>query len=70
MKQLAKHIDRFSIVKLPDGRIGVFERKGLTVITEWNKMAVQVSADIELEVIKNPCHLAADYLEAIKTTQS
>lgn len=65
MKQLAKHIDRLSIVKMDNGTIGVFERKGLLVISNWGKTGHKVTADTELEVIKNPCHLAKDYLESL-----
>ena len=63
MRQRAKYIDRYSIVKMDDGTVGVFERKGLLVISNWGKTGHKVSADTEMEVIKNPCHLASDYLE-------
>lgn len=60
--QIARNVERYSIIKLKDGTIGVWERKAKTVIIEWNKYGREISLDTEVEVLKNPCHLAADYL--------
>jgi len=66
MKQLAKHVERFSIIRLKDGRLAVWERKGMMAITVWGKMAVKLTGDTEVEVVKPLAHLAADYLATNK----
>lgn len=70
LKQLAKNVDRYSIIRLNDGRLAVWERKAMTAITEWNKSGIKLKGDTEVEVVKFPAHLAADYLRAQNQIES
>lgn len=62
MKTLVKHVERYSVIRLSDGRLAVWEKKTHIAITDWGKTGTRLYGDDEVEVVKNPCHLAADYL--------
>ena len=59
----AEKVDRFAIIKLTDGRIGMFERKNLSCII--GNTQVILKADTDVEVIKYPAQLAMDYLKTL-----
>lgn len=65
MTQKARNIERYSIVRLSDGTIAVWERKGMIAITEWGKKGIKLHGDTELEVLKFPAHLASEFLKSI-----
>lgn len=61
----AKNIDRYSVVKMENGTIGIFERKNLTVLVSENdkfKQSWRVRADEKLEIIMFPVQLAKFYI--------
>lgn len=65
-KRSARDIERFCVVKMDSGVVGVFERRGYKVITDNGKTAHKVTADTELEVLQNPYQMALSYLNEYK----
>lgn len=66
MNQEAKNIERFSVVQLENGKIGMFERKNLTVIIIKNNEFIEsykVKSTDKLKVIETPVTLAKYYIE-------
>jgi hypothetical protein len=67
-----KHIPEFSVVRLPDGRIGSLEHK-TTAKKPWvkvsNETAVVVKTTDCLEVVKYPAELAGEYVQAHQAEQ-
>jgi hypothetical protein len=62
----AKYIERFSVVKMDNGTIGVFERKLLEVIyinDNGEHVGIKVRASDMIEILKYPAQLAFDYLK-------
>jgi len=64
----ARHIEEFSIVRLPDGRTGYLVKKTSThkpwVIVEPGRLGVEVNPGDTLEVLRYPAELACEWLES------
>ena len=61
----ARYLSDWTLVRLPDGRVGVLTRqRGGFRVTFAARCGVAVSPDTELEVIKHPAELAMEALQA------
>ena len=61
---LAKYLSDWTLVRLPDGRVGVFtKRHGAGRVTLPGQTGIAITLDDELEVLKHPAELAAEALE-------
>ena len=59
----AKYLSDWTLVRLPDGQVGVFTKQGDGCrITFATRSGVAVSPDTELEVVKHPAELAMEAL--------
>ena len=59
----AKYLSDWTLVRLPDGQIGVLTKQGGGCrVTFATRNGVAVSPDTELEVIKHPAELAMEAL--------
>ena len=61
----AKYLSDWTLVRLPDGQVGILTRQGGGCrVTFAARGGVAVSPDTELEVIKHPAELAMEALTA------
>ena len=61
----AKYLGDWTLVRLPDGQVGVLTRQGGGYrVTFATRSGVEVPPDTELEVIKHPAELAMEALLA------
>ena len=63
-------VDDWSVVRLPDGRVGRFHRKGpgnRPVVILAGEHGVQMSLSDEVEVVAYPAQLARRCVEALLT---
>lgn len=61
----AKYLGDWTVVRLPDGQVGVLTRQGDGYrVTFSNRGGAPVPPDTELEVIKHPAELAMEALLA------
>ena len=61
----AKYLSDWTLVRLPNGQVGVFTRHGGSYrVTFATQGGVVVPPDTELEIIKHPAELA---MEALRT---
>lgn len=61
----AKYLSNWTLVRLPDGRVGVLTGQGGGYrVTFATRSGVAVAPDTELEVIKHPAELAMEALLA------
>ena len=61
----AKYLSDWTLVRLPDGQVGVLTRQGNGYrVTFATRSGVAVPPDTELEVIKHPAELAMEALMA------
>lgn len=63
---IVRHIPDWSVVKLPDGRIGVLStgsHKPSVVVS--HNLGIEVNRSTELEVIKYPAELARAYVDSL-----
>ena len=61
----ARYLSDWTLVRLPDGQVGVFTRQGDGYrVTFANRQGAAVPPDTELEVIKHPAELAMQALLA------
>ena len=59
----AKYLSDWTLVRLPDGQIGVLTKQGSGCrVTLANRSGITVPPDTELEVIKHPAELAMEAL--------
>ena len=59
----AKYLSDWTLVRLPDGRVGVLTRQGGGYrVTFATRTGVAVPPDTELEVIKHPAEMAMEAL--------
>ena len=59
----AKYLGDWTLVRLPDGQVGVLTKQGGGCrVTFATRSGVAVSPDTELEVIKHPAELAMEAL--------
>lgn len=64
----AKYLGDWTLVRLPDGQVGVLTRQGSGCrVTFATRSGVAVSPDTELEVIKHPAELAMEALMSYHT---
>ena len=64
----AKYLSDWTLVRLPDGRVGVLTRQGGGCrVTFATQSGVAIPPDTELEVIKHPAELAMEALTAYNT---
>ena len=65
----AKYISDASIVRLPDGRIGVmcrdYSREGYVMVQVSRELGIEVCNGTRLQVLRYPKELAGDIIEAI-----
>ena len=62
---IARYLSDWSLVRLPDGQVGVFTRQGGGYrVTFATRKGVAVPPDTELDVIKHPAELAMEALLA------
>ena len=60
----AKYLSDWTLVRLPDGRVGVFsKRHDVGRVTLPGQTGVNIALDGEIEVLKHPAELAAEALE-------
>ncbi len=65
----AKYLSDWTLVRLPDGQVGVLTKQGGGCrVTFATRGGVVVSPDTEIEVIKHPAELAMEALTAHNTT--
>ena len=65
----AKYLSDWTLVRLPDGQIGVLTKQGGGCrVTFATRDGVAVSPDTELEVIKHPAELAMEALMSCRNT--
>ena len=61
----ARYLGDWTLVRLPDGRVGVLTRQGGGYrVTFANRSGVAIPPDTELEVVKHPAELAMEALLA------
>ena len=61
----AKYLSAWTLVRLPDGQVGVLTRQGNGYrVTFATRSGVAIPPDTELEVIKHPAELAMEALLA------
>ena len=61
----AKYLSDWTLVRLPDGQVGVLTHQGGGCrVTFAARGGVTVSPDVELEVVKHPAELAMEALMA------
>ena len=61
----AKYLSNWTLVRLPDGRLGVLTRQGGGYrVTFTTRSGEEVTPDTELEVVKHPAELAMEALLA------
>ena len=59
----AKYLSDWTLVRLPDGRVGVLTKQGSGCrVTFATRSGVVVPPDTELEVVKHPAELAMEAL--------
>jgi hypothetical protein len=59
----AKYLSDWTLVRLPDGQVGVLTKQGGSCrVTFATRSGVAVPPDTELEVIKHPAELAMEAL--------
>lgn len=60
----AQFLSNWTLVRLPDGQVGVFTRRGtLSRVTLPGQTGVDVEPDTELEIVKHPAELALEAME-------
>lgn len=60
-KILAQYLSDWTLVRLPDGRVGVFTRRAdLGRVTFPGRTGVDIALDIELDIVKHPAEMAAE----------
>ena len=65
----AKYLSNWTLVRLPDGQVGVLTKQGGGCrVTFAHQGGVAVPPDTELEVIKHPAELAMEALTNYTTT--
>ena len=65
----AKYLSDWTLVRLPDGQVGVLTRQGGGCrITFATRSGVAIPPDMELEVMKHPAELAMEALITYNTT--
>ncbi len=70
-KVQAQYLSNWALVRLPDGRVGVFtKRNNVGRITFLGQTGVDVGLSEELELLKHPAELAAEALERHYAEQS
>lgn len=57
----AKDVDRWSIIRLKDGKIAVWERKTMTAITSTGTSR-KLKGDDEVDLVKHASQLAFEYV--------
>ena len=61
----ARYLGDWTLVRLPDGQVGVFTRQGDGYrVTFATRKGVAIPSDMELEVIKHPAEMAMEALLA------
>jgi len=58
-----KYIPIWSIVRLPDGRVGRLGNRKQYVLDVDGDLGVEIKPDVKLEVIKYPAQLAFEWME-------
>ncbi len=67
---LAKYLSDWTLVRLPDGRVGVFTRRAdMGRVTLPGRTGIEIALDVELDILKHPAEMAAEAMAQYYASQ-